>query len=292
MSTESTLYRIISGKLKYEDGSYIRDPSLSIKRRGREVYDQLIEFLEDDCLDDRQIKIMLMENGLWSSDKEKRLNDLPKLIENNKVFYFQNYNNPTVRKTYKNLIVSFTKELDDLCRVRHKYQYLTPDGIASTAMWLEMISHMYSGPNKIGALGYYHSNSIDEEEIRELALSNEWSSYSSLAKNPLSKSPLKMTDLQKKLMSWTNIYRNVRSHPEFPGQKILEDHDAFDGWMIQLNRKETAEKSHKVHIDNLKPNTRNVYMGKADKNDYEEIMALNTPEAAAKVREAYEVSKH
>ena len=66
---------------------------------------------------------------------------------------------------------------------------------------------------------------------------------------------------QRKLISWTNIYRNIRNHPEFPGQRIIEDHDAFDGWMILLNRKESAEKGHKKQLQNLRPNAQNVFMG-------------------------------
>ena len=62
--------------------------------------------------------------------------------------------------------------------------------------------------------------------------------------------------------------------------------------MIIPNRKEAAEKSHKAHIDKLKPNARNVFMGQADSVDTEEIMSLNTPEVMAKIRKEHEASKH
>lgn len=283
MSLESNLYRILEGKISYE-GVSIFDPLLSIHKAAKRVYYDILEFMDDDVLDDRQIQMLLMEQGVWNSEKEKRLKEIPKLIENNKVFYFQNYSNPPVRKTYKNLIDIFTKELLDLSKIRYKYQYLTQEGIASTAMWTVMIDKMYKGEDKIGALSYYHRNLLDEEEIREIAFSNEWSSYSSLSKAPFRKSPLAMTDYQRKLLSWTNIYKNVRSHPDFPGQTVIEDHMAFDGWMILLARKESAEKSNKSTFDKLKPNARNVFMGKSDKGEYEEIMALNTPEVAGEMR--------
>ena len=292
MLIESNLYRILDGKISFGEGSFIRDPSLRIKRLGHKVYRECIEFLEDDTLDDRRLLVTLIEYGMWDNDKEKRIKELPKIIENAKVGYFQNYGNPVVRKTYKNLLNFSTSEFHNLSKTRYKYQYLTPEGIASTAMWVEMMSYMYDGSNIIGALGHYHNNSLKESDIRDVAFSNEWGSYSSLSKSPLAKSPLRMTEYQKRLMSWTNIYKNVRSHPDFPGQRLAEDHDAFDGWMIILNRKEGAEKSHKAHIDKLKPNARNVFMGQADSVDTEEIMSLNTPEVMAKIRKEHEASKH
>lgn len=283
MSIESNLYRILEGKIAYEGGS-IFDPLLSVRKAAQRVYEDVIFFLDDEALSDRQIQMMLMEDGSWSSQKEKRMKELPKLIENNKVFYFQNYSNPPVRISYKNLIEAFSKEFTDLTKVRYKYQYLTPEGIASTAMWGEMINRMYKGENKIGALSYYHKTQLTEIEIKEVAMSNEWSVYSSLSKSPIRKSPLQMTEFQRKLLSWTNIYRNVRSHPDFPGQRVMEDHDAFEGWMIVLNRKESVEKANKTQFNNLKPNARNVFMGKSTNDDFEEIMSLNTPEVQNEMR--------
>lgn len=292
MTIESNLYRILDGKILYEEGSYIRDPSFRIKRLGQNVYRDCIEFIEDDTLDDRQVQIALIEHDLWDQKKEKRIKELPKIIENAKVSYFQNYSNPPVRNTYKNLLDISTKEFMSLSKVRYKYHYLTIEGIASSAMWMEMINYMYLGKNKIGALGYYYSKSLSELEIRDIALSNEWSVYSSISKSPLQKSPFKMTDYQRKLISWTNVYRNVRNHPDFPGQRVADDHDAFDGWMILLGRKESAEKSKKLNIENLKPNARNVFVGQASKEDEEEIMSLNAPEVMERIRKEHELNKH
>lgn len=277
MSIESKLFRILDGKLSYEEGS-IKDPSFFVRKIGIKAYEECTEFLEDDVFDDRQAQLLLMEDGVWDSTKEKRLKELPKLIENNKVFYFNNYSNPPARSSYKNAINIFTSEFTNLTKIRYKYQYLTPDGIASTAMWTEMINYMYKGPNKLKALSYYHYNALTEEDIREIAMSNEWGVYSALSKSPLRKSPIEMTENQRRLLSWSNIYKNVRTHPEFPGQRVLEDNDAFDGWMIALNRKENAQKANKTQFDKLKSNTRNVFMGQSTERDVEEIMSLNTPE--------------
>lgn len=290
MSIEAQLYRILSGKLQYEEGFLIRDPSFRIKKLGQKVYDECLEFIDDDLLTDRDIQIMLMSLGVWSSEKEKRLKDLPKLIEKGKILYFENYANAPIRNEHLNFLNIHLKEFYDLSNIRYKYQYLTPEGIASTAMWTAMIEEMYSGPNKMEALAFYHKNAINEEQIRDIAMSHEWTAYSGLSKSPTGKSPIHMTDYQRRLLSWTNVYKNVRSHPDFPGEKIMGDHIAFDGWMILTNRKESAGKAIKMQFDNLKPNTRNVFIGKSNKEEHDEVMSLNSPEAIYTVRKAYEVS--
>ena len=292
MSVESDLYRILSGKLPFGEGFHIVDPSFRIKKLGRKLYDEILDFYEDDILDDRQMQIMLMEYGMWTSNDEKKIKDLPKIIENAKVQYYKQYSDPVKRKENLNFVKMNIKEITRLSNIRYKYQYITLEGIASSAMWIEMINHMYTGQDKLSALSYYHNNSLSCEDIREIALSDEWAVYSALSKTPLSKSPIRMTDYQRRLLSWTNVYRNVRTHPDFPGDTIMADHLAFDGWMTALNRKEKAEKSRKVEIGGLKPNTRNVFfIGQANEEEFNEIMSFNEPEALRMVKGAYETSR-
>lgn len=281
---ESVFYRIIEGRLPYRGGLYIYDPSFRIKSIGQRIYGEILKFYEDDIVTERDIKILLTQLGLWNSDKDKKLQDLPIQIENQKVNYFNNYFLPSARSGYLGNINKFESEMLELVKIKGKYNYLTQEGIASSAMWYEMIRHMYKGNDYFNALAFYHANSISEDEIRDLARSDIWASYSGISKTPLKKRSIEMTEYQKKLMMWTNIYRNVRNHPEFPGEKILGDHNAFDGWMIIQGRKEKAEKANKVHMGNLKPNTRNVFISAKTREDYNEIMSLNTPEALAEIR--------
>lgn len=270
--------------MPYKGGLYIYDPSFRIKAIGQKIYNEILFFQEDDITTDRDIQILLMEMGLWDSEKEKRINDIPLKLENEKIFYFKNYFLPSSRAGYIFNINKLEKEMTDLCKIKTKYNHFTQEGIASSAMWYEMIKYMYKGNDYFNALAFYHSNSIDENTIRDLAMSDIWHSYSSISKNPLKKRAIEMTDYQRKLLTWSNIYKNVRSHPEFPGEKIMGDHNAFDGWMISISRKEKAEKSTKVNMGNLKPNTRNVFINSNTVEDYNEIMALNSPEALAEIK--------
>lgn len=281
---ESVFYRVIEGKIPYKGGLYIYDPSFRVKSIGQKIYEDIVRFEEDDILTERDSKILLMRLGLWNNEKEQKLKDLPIQLENQKVHYFNNYYLPSARSGYLVNINKLEGEMLELVRIKGKYNYLTQEGIAASAMWYEMIRYMYKGNDYFNALAFYHANSISEDSIRDLAKSDIWASYSGISKTPLKKRSIEMTDYQKKLMMWTNIYRNVRTHPEFPGDKVMGDHNAFDGWMIIQGRKDKAEKSNKVTMGKLKPNTRNVFINTKNLDDYNEIMALNTPEALAEIR--------
>ena len=279
---EDSLYRIIEGKIEY-DGSYIRDPSFSIKKEGKRAYLEVLENFNFDTLSDRDIYILLLESGQWSTKDEARLKALPNEIENNKLDYFQDFSNPEKKRINKMLINNNTAEFVRLTNIRYKYSNMTLEGIANGAMWHTMIQKMWTGPNKLMALAHYHQTMIDEDMIRNVALSHEWNSYSTISKNPLRKAPVNMTDLQRKLYSWTNVYRNVRTHPDCPTDSIIEDHYAFDGWLINQNRKDRASKTVKVQLKNVKPTAQNVFVVAKTAGDIQDIGSLNDGEARAKM---------
>lgn len=287
---EDTLYRIIEGKIEY-DGSYIWDPSFSIRREGKKVYLDCLENSKYDLLQDRDIYILLLEMGVWTSKDESRLKSLPKEIENNKLDYFQDFSNPEKKRTRKMVINNHMAEFVRLNSIRYKYSNMTAEGIANGAMWYAMIQRMYKGENKLLALAHYHNNMVSEDMIRNIALSYEWSTYSSVSKNPLRKSAINLTEIQRKLYSWTNVYRNIRTHPDCPADAIIEDHYAFDGWLINQNRKERATKSTKVQLKNLNPKAQNVYVMANKPADIEDVMSLNDAEARAKMEAIFRKTK-
>jgi hypothetical protein len=281
---EDTLYRIIDGKIEY-DGFITRDPILSIKSAGKKVYNYILkQCLEDPAFfTDRDIYMMLLSTKQWSQKQEEELKKLPKVIENNKLDYYNDFFISERKRTRKIVLDENTSKYMLLVHTRHKYDSLLPSGIANGAMWNEMICRMHNGPNKLGALSDYHNRYISDIILREIAVSNEWGSFSNISKNPLGKSPIKMTDLQRRLYSWTNVYRNVRTHPDCPADSIIDDHDAFDGWMIDQNRKERAKKATQVQIKGIKPNAQNVYIMTKTKEGAEDVLSLNDGIARSKM---------
>ena len=281
---DTLLYRIIRGKIDYK-ASYIKEPTLKIKEKGQRIYYDIIK----DCIDvlsERDIYLFLLSSNQWTFEEQRKLDALPKELENSKVNYFSNYSSPPQRK-YNKIEIQNKKELyRNLFLKRNKYRNLTKQGIANGAMWFEMINFMYNGTDKLAAINYYHSNSISEEDLRSIAIGETWLSYYAAGKNIFGKSSINMTDDQRRLITWSNIYKNCRSNPDCPDEQIVSDHDAFDGWLITERRKNKVTKK----IENIKgidPNATNVYLFSNTNEDHEEIVSLNTPAALAKIENEF-----
>lgn len=280
---DTLLYRIMSGKLDYGE-SYIKEPTRQIKEKGLRIY---YDVLKDciDVLEDRDIYIFLIHNKQWSFEEQKKLDELPKEIENSKVSYFQNYDSPSLRNQSKIEIEYKKIRYKELYIKRNKYKSLTSEGIAMGAMWFEMINYMYSGAAKLQALTYYHNNTISEEDIRHIAQGQEWLSFYSSSKNVFGRPAIKMTEDQRKLLTWTHVYKNCHSNPDCPREEIFKDHDAFDGWLIFEKRKSKITK--KIEMKGVDPKAQNVYVFGKTKQEFEEIDSMNTPDARRKINNEF-----
>ncbi len=275
------LYRIISGKNEYRD-TYIREPNTRIKEKGAKIYLETLKNSKD-VLSDRDIYLFLIDTDQWSFEEQRKLDKIQDDIESLKVEYYNNYITSSARQKNKALINHKKESFMNLSLKRNKYNNLTAQGIASGAMWFEMINYMYSGTDKLAAINYYHSQYIPDEFIRDIVLSNEWATFLSAGRNIFGRPVFKMTDDQRRLMSWSTVYKNVRSYPDAPTDNIYSDHDAFDGWLILQKRKDRAAK--KVQgIKGLDANVANVYVPCNSEQDYNDIMSLNSPEALGKMR--------
>jgi hypothetical protein len=269
------LFRILVGKLEYND-SFIKDPTLEIKYCGSRRHKLVLDSCTDEeLLTDKDIYILLCKDGKWSLKHQKELDEFPRKIENQKIDYFKNFHNPSLRRDSKYKLEAYNKRFQELNLVRNKFYYMTAEGIANGAMWMEMIKLMYKGKDIYGALNHYRENSVSEKKIRDIALSNEWSTYSTASKNILGKAAVHMTDLQRSLLSWTNLYKNCRSNPDCPPDSVFADHDAFDGWLILESRKSKAERKMAPASRGIRSDAKNVYTFVKNREDAEEVLALN-----------------
>lgn len=284
---ETLLYRILSGKLDYKN-SYIREPSLRIKEKGSRIFYEILNACKDVPTDQEICRFLIITNQ-WSFEQEKKFNNLPKEIDNSKVEYFQNYDNPALKR-YKKIELDTKKQMyKEMYSQRHKYKNYTAEGIANGAMWFEMIGCMYDGTDKLDAVAYYHQNSISEDDIRYIAQSDSWLSYYSCSRNVFGR-PVKMSDDQRRLIIWANIYRNTKTSSDCPHDGVFKDHDAFDGYLIHEQRKSKAQKKVE-NIKGINPNASNVYMFAKNDEDYHTINSLNSPDALRKIENEFRQQK-
>jgi len=279
------LFRILLGKLEYRK-TFIKDPTFEIKYKGSRRYDKVFNKCQtQDLISDQDVYILLCKDGKWSLKDQKELDDLPRKIENQKIEYFNSYYNPTLRRNSKYKLETYYRRYEELSLIRNKFYYMTAEGIANGAMWMEMIQLMYKGSDIYPALNFYREHNISDKQIRDIALSDNWSSYTAAGKNILGKPTVKMTDYQRSLLSWSAVYRNCRNNPDCPPDNIFRDHDAFDGWLILESRKSKAERRMAPSSKGIRSDAKNVYTFVQTKEDAEDVLALNSGNNYHKVKQ-------
>ena len=95
------------------------------------------------------------------------------------------------------------------------------------------------------------------------------------------------TDDQRSLVSFSQMYDSVYEHPECPDDKIIDDDDMLDGWMIVQKRK-IAKAKKQAQVDDINPNLKNageVFLFGKQKEEVEEILSLNSKEALYRMKE-------
>lgn len=284
MDLEFLMYRIMRGYIEY-NGERIYDPLYRTKYWGRKVYVETKANCKN-VLDDDDVFILLVDLNKWDSEKEEKLKDLPREIDNKKVEIFNAFYSVAHRKNLE-LAITYSKNLfSKLNMERNQYFNYTEEGIAVNAMWVEMIKRMYRGTDTIGALHFYQSNMVDEDTIRDIAISGVWQTYFGASKNVFGKPSIKMTDFQRRLLTWSQIYNNVKSHPDCPNDPLIRHHDAFDGWMIDQQRKESTKKK----IDKtftgrkIREDAKTVFIMGKTKEEIDEIYSMNESNSMLKIR--------
>jgi hypothetical protein len=122
-------------------------------------------------------------------------------------------------------------------------------------------------------------NRIIESEYREIARTDPWTRTWSTCKNPKDIFGVNIIDLndeQKTLLAWSILYDNVMEHPERPSEDVIEDDDAFDGWLIDKD-KERKKRVTEKRVEDMIPENM--------KNATEIFIPVNTAEDARKIED-------
>jgi len=305
---ELLLYRILSGTLYF----YYKNEKYELKRisnilryEASLLYNKIIndEKYNDWIREEYMIQTMI-NLGLWTRETDAIINQLDKRIENFKVELFQNFMSTTnVKKIRKNLD-SAKNQLGRINNIKNDFFTNTLEGYASSLKHEFLICKTLFKNNKQvfhyedSSLSSYtefndivneiNKYSIKIEEIKELARNHIWRSYWNSGKeNIFPSSVSEWTDDQRTLSNMSKMYDSVYDHPESPNEKIIDDDDMLDGWMIVQKRKVEKLKNQKT-IDDINPNLKNaqeVFLFGRNSEDVESILNLNDQNAIHRLKE-------
>ena len=212
-------------------------------------------------LSDQDILYYLIEYGMWTTNGDESLKTLEKQIEDQKVALYQSILNPPQTKNIRRYLEGFKKSYNKLYATRHSFDHLTLDGYIDNIKNQYLLAHSIYDINNnrifndiqnidFNQLTQFSENIssyiIDIETFRTIARSDLWRNYWSANKDRLFDKPVvSWTDEQKTLVVLTKMYDSAYEHPDCPSDKIIEDDDMFDGWMIYQRREneKTKEKN-------------------------------------------------
>jgi hypothetical protein len=310
---ELLIARIIAGCLRFSvDGKryLIRQPGRLRRYKAQQVYQEaLSDGLSEELYSDQEIDSMLRSNGLWSDDKQKEIDTLNKDIEKLKVGLFKAFFKSKERDLIRSALLAAKQQLASLYAQKNVYSAMGATGFAQVARTRYLVGSglfddkgkriwkdddFYKGNDSLldDAVTAYSEAQILDHTMRAIARSDAWLSVWNCKNNCLDifgKSAVDLTEEQRTLLSWSQLYENVGEHPNPPHEDAIRDDDAFDGWLI-IQRKERERQRKEATAEGILsgmnlPDSGEIFLVAETDEDLQNIESLNSPQAAAIKRE-------
>lgn len=313
---ELHFYRILCGKLyfyfkneKYE----LRTPSSLLRYEGNLLYNHIIgdekytEWIREEDL----IPIMI-NLGLWDKDSLSMITYLEKQIDNTKIEFYLNFLFSDAKKKIHKVLQSLKSQLNGILSSKAEFFVNSVEGYASAIKNEFLICNtLYKDNSRIfesqynDQVSYTQFNelvseinkyTISMDTFKTIARSNLWRSYWNANKiNVFDGAVINWTDDQRTLVNITKMYDSVYEHPECPDDKIIENEDALDGWILHQRKQIEKQKKEQI-IDNLNPKLKNaqeVFLMSNSQESFDNIMELNSSESKKKLKSKLaHVDKH
>lgn len=307
LNLEKILYRILLGYyyININNEQYkVINPSLVLKYNAEILYDKIIDDNKYDkrLLTNKEIQMELISSGVWLPESEKMMKQLKDDVDNIKVDIYLNFMNVTKKKLLYQKLKLIEKMLSELNSKKSCLDHLSiEDHAISIKNEFIIMNTIYDEKDNLifNTSDYdidYNSlqifvreivnNMITIQNIRDLVKSDIWKSYSSVSN--LQRDIINISDDYKHLVSFHNMYSNVRQHPECPSEDIINDDIALDGWFIHQNRKAEKEKKKNSIMDKIggnKDKAQHVFVMTQDHEEAKSIHDLNGPEEQHFLRE-------
>lgn len=300
-SRELLAYQIMSGKIRCKTPHglfYVKSVTPEEKYISEEIYTQTYnDSILDGAYSDDSFSVFLTEKNIWNPILQAKLDKLFVDLDNLKVSLYNSYFDTDARDKLKEMIYKTKQEIIALNNRLHSYDYISASGIAAlqkgkflTAMAIhdENEKKMFRSANywmadtKIleSISSIYSKSKPTEEDVRHIARTEPWRSVWHCRKtgNIFSCSIIELTDEQRHLIYWSQVYDNIHESQKCPSEDIICDDDALDGWFI-IQNKERKQQTDKDWIESkiTNPNIKNsgeIFI-KTNKQDASRVYTAN-----------------
>lgn len=295
---EFLIYRIGLGYTKYKEAGvalYIHEPTLEELYQAQEFYMEAYEeALFASIYTDADMLEIMRDRGLWTDADEAQIKGLPKEFDEFKLQMFESVLRPDkVRKLRKHLRRA-EKQHAKVASKRYAFESCTCEGYASYVRSSWKIEHCtraedgsacdWSQINFNEILGYYHDNKVQEKQLREIAKQEPFRSmWHASHKNVFNRHGLEITNEQKSLIMWSGLYDSLNDSPECPTDKVIEDDDLLDGWLVKQRRERESQKKQKEG-EKYDMDADDIFVPAESPEEIKNIQGLNDPSNDAIVK--------
>ena len=313
---EFYISRILSGFLVffYNNERYeLQYPNCYLRYESNLIYNNIIndEKYGEWIREENIIRVLIML-GLWTQETEKTIVQIEKQIDNLKVDLYNNILNKTMQTKIRSNLRSKEEQLHRITNIKQEFLGNTLEGYAASIKNEYIVCNtLYKNKRLVfniddvkssssyqyfnGLINEINQHMIPIKVYKTIARSNTWRSYWNCNKNNVfNKQVIDWTDEQRSLINITKMYDNIYEHPECPDDKIIEDDDVLDGWLIVQKRKIAKAKVQQT-IDSSNPKLKNaqeVFVMASDQDSREEVFGLNSGEALHRMKEKFEYINH
>jgi hypothetical protein len=307
---EILLHRILSGYLIFyykQDKYELRKISNNLRYEADLLYENIIyDEKYNDWIRQEHVDNILINLGLWTKDTVNIISKLEKSIDALKVQLFENFLNSTNQNRIRNSLNSTRNSLDKIRNIKTEFIANTLEGYAASIKNEFIICNSLFKNNKqvfeydntdknATSLSYFNElvNEINKYNIsisnfKKLARHYIWKSYWNIKNISMFPGTIsEWTDDQRSLISFSQMYDSIYEHPECPDDKIIDDDDMLDGWMI-VQRKKIEKAKKQASVDSINPNLKNaneVFLFGQKPEEVEEILSLNSKEGLNRIKE-------
>jgi len=262
----------------------------------KKVYDEAL--LSGIYTRNEMLEIM-KEQGVWSEEDEKQIGINKTKIEDAKLKIYKSFFNPKTREAAREQLKEIKNEQYNLLAIKHGNNQHDCEGVATYARWNWLIENTtyhqdgtkydFNDHSISTVLRKYNSSSLEIEQFRELAREDPWRSMWATSQSPESLFNRRTSELsldQMTLVSWARLYDSVGEAHEAPNEKIIEDDDAIDGWLIEQRRKREKE-SNKYKLDGYDDKHQGadeVYVMASSEEEAAEVYNMNDAEGRMTVK--------
>lgn len=295
---EKLLYRILQGRLRLKLGDlvlYIYEPSFGLLEESLDIYDDAYRKAYFDNVPIKsELTQILVDNNIWSPFDDREADRIEKEIEELKIQAYQNFYNSRQLSSIKINLRRLEKNMLKYKSKKMSLDHISCEGVASLSRGLWLISKTTSYQDgtpydwKHHSLSFitdqYNASHITQEQFRKIARTDPWRQMWNAGKKQshiFSKPSFELTRDQLTLTSFSSFYDNVYENHECPDEKVIEDDDCLDGWMI-VQRRESEKNKKQKQVDSMIKNSKiansqEVFIMAKDQQSANEIYGLNDP---------------